>query len=35
MDRRGISWAEGAVPDSDHTRTSEPINAARALMVAL
>ena len=34
MDSRGICWADWADPDSDHTKASEPINAARALMVA-
>ena len=32
MDCRGISWAEGTVPDSDNKMASEPINVTRALM---
>ena len=29
----GILWRDWAAPDSDHTNASEPINAARALML--
>ena len=33
LTRGGSAGADWAVPDSDHTKASEPINAARALMV--